>query len=98
MTWTNRRTPASPMPRDWERRRRAVLDRDGWLCTIRGPRCIGTATSVDHIVPRSRGGTHDDSNLRSSCQKCHDSKTASEANAARTPRKRTPERHPGFIY
>jgi hypothetical protein len=33
---------------------------------------------VDHIVPRARGGTHEDSNLQPLCKNCHDAKSAKE--------------------
>lgn len=36
------------------------------------------AEEVHHIVPLSRGGTHDDSNLMSLCKSCHSEITAKE--------------------
>lgn len=56
---------------DWEGTRRRILERDGYRCTIRGPRCRGRATTVDHIIPRSRGGTSVDGNLRAACTACN---------------------------
>ena len=50
--------------------RRAIYERDGWTCQL----CDGVIdpgatehadrASLDHIVPQSRGGSHDPSNLR----------------------------------
>ena len=31
-------------------------DRDGWRCQVRGERCQGVASVVDHIVPVRAGG------------------------------------------
>jgi 5-methylcytosine-specific restriction endonuclease McrA len=52
---------------------RAVWDRDDWTCV----RC-GTHKhlTVDHIVPVSKGGTDDFSNLQTMCQPCNSSKGA----------------------
>jgi 5-methylcytosine-specific restriction protein A len=52
----------------WERTRLRVLLRDGHVCQLCGRQ---GATSVDHIVPRSRGGTHDMDNLRAACISCN---------------------------
>jgi 5-methylcytosine-specific restriction endonuclease McrA len=30
--------------------------------------CGGPATTADHVIPRSKGGTDDDANLRPACQ------------------------------
>src|SRR5512139_1919817 len=40
------------------------------------PEQLIPATDVDHIVPRSAGGTDEDSNLQSLCHECHSYKTA----------------------
>lgn len=37
----------------WQKLRRAVLARDGGICQIQGPRCVGIANTVDHIIPSS---------------------------------------------
>lgn len=56
----------------WRKVRAAVLERDGGRCQIRGPHCRGTATQVDHVIPRAAGGSPlDPRNLRSVCAKCH---------------------------
>ena len=44
--------------------RRAVLRRDGGRCAY----CSETADTVDHVVPRSRGGRHEWSNVVASCK------------------------------
>jgi 5-methylcytosine-specific restriction endonuclease McrA len=58
--------------RQWKRTRLYVLIRDGYVCQIRGPKCRGYATEVDHIVARVDGGAvFDPSNLRAACQPCN---------------------------
>ncbi len=37
------------------------------------------ATDVDHIVPRSQGGSEDPENLQALCKSCHSKKTAHES-------------------
>jgi 5-methylcytosine-specific restriction protein A len=39
---------------------------------------VTIATEVDHIVPKSQGGTDDDDNLQAICSPCHKTKTGSE--------------------
>jgi 5-methylcytosine-specific restriction protein A len=55
----------------WRRLRLAVLDRDLWLCQVKGPTCTRYATEVDHIVARADGGSDDQQNLRASCRPCN---------------------------
>jgi len=56
----------------WRKVRLEVLERDGWLCQIRGPRCKIVATDADHIVSwRDGGPLFDLSNLRAACSKCN---------------------------
>jgi 5-methylcytosine-specific restriction endonuclease McrA len=45
--------------------RRSVLRRDGGLCVY----CSQPADTIDHVVPRSRGGTHDWSNVVAACKR-----------------------------
>jgi 5-methylcytosine-specific restriction endonuclease McrA len=44
--------------------RRAVLRRDGGRCVY----CSAPADTVDHVIPRSRGGRHEWGNVVASCQ------------------------------
>ena len=56
----------------WRRLRQAVLDRDGWLCTIKGDGCEVVANEADHIVPvLDDGPFFDPSNVRAACSKCN---------------------------
>jgi 5-methylcytosine-specific restriction endonuclease McrA len=50
--------------------RRAVLARDRQRCAY----CGEHADTVDHIVPRSRGGRHDWSNVVAACRRCNATK------------------------
>jgi 5-methylcytosine-specific restriction endonuclease McrA len=47
--------------------RRAVFARDGHRCQY----CHRTAENIDHVVPRSRGGTHSWENVVASCRACN---------------------------
>lgn len=37
--------------------------------------CEEPATTVDHLVPRSQGGTNDDENLVACCRRCNEIKS-----------------------
>ena len=56
-----------PYPTSVPLSRRAVFTRDGQTCVY----CGGSATSIDHVVPRSRGGTHTWDNVVAACRRCH---------------------------
>ncbi|HVM28993.1 MAG TPA: HNH endonuclease [Mycobacteriales bacterium] len=47
--------------------RKAVFARDGGRCVY----CGAAATSLDHVVPRSRGGEHAWENVVSACSRCN---------------------------
>lgn len=52
----------------YQAKRRRILERDGYVCWI----CGGPgANSVDHVIPRARGGTDDDDNLRAAHLSCN---------------------------
>ena len=64
----------------WLKLRERVLRRDGGLCSAcvrKG--LVELATTVDHIVPKAKGGSDDLSNLQSLCESCHDDKTIEDA-------------------
>ena len=56
--------------RTWRKIRERTLIRDGYLCQY----CGNTATTVDHIVPVTKGGTDEDFNLTSACNGCNSRK------------------------
>jgi len=57
-------------------RRMAVLWRDGYVCQYCGVDCIkaGVVAEVDHVIPRSRGGTMAWTNLVCACRPCNQAK------------------------
>lgn len=62
-------------PSDWNARRKKVYQRDGHKCqncgTFGGPK--GNAElHAHHVVPKSKGGTHETTNLITICKECHD--------------------------
>ena len=59
------------VPRDQRRRRitrRAVFARDSWTCQYCG---TGAHLTVDHVIPRSRGGESVWENIVASCAPCN---------------------------
>lgn len=50
--------------------RRAVFARDGYRCQY----CQAAAENIDHVVPRSRGGTHTWDNVVAACKPCNSRK------------------------
>ena len=47
--------------------RRAVFARDGHRCQY----CGSTAENIDHVIPRSKGGTHTWDNVVAACRPCN---------------------------
>ena len=59
------------IPRDTHKRkitRRAVFARDGWACQYCGSR---SNLTVDHVIPRSKGGSSNWENIVASCAPCN---------------------------
>ena len=46
--------------------RRAIFARDGWACQY----CGQPAENLDHVLPRSRGGSHTWENVVAACRRC----------------------------
>jgi 5-methylcytosine-specific restriction endonuclease McrA len=55
----------------WKAARREVLLRDNYQCQMCGAVVHGKRAHVDHIVPKSQGGSDEVSNLRCLCVSCH---------------------------
>lgn len=55
-------------------KRRRIYERDGWACVWCGKRQGVDASPLvlDHLVPRSAGGSNHESNLVTSCKSCND--------------------------
>lgn len=48
-----------------------ILERDSFTCRFCGKRAPETELEVDHVVPRSKGGSDDTSNLVAACRDCN---------------------------
>lgn len=68
---------------EWDVLRAQVLREEPTCRLCRENRRIVPSTTVDHIVPKARGGTNDRPNLQALCLPCHKSKTAREDAHAR---------------
>jgi 5-methylcytosine-specific restriction endonuclease McrA len=51
--------------------RRGVLRRDGWRCAY----CAKAANTIDHVQPKSKGGTDSWDNLVACCFRCNNLKS-----------------------
>lgn len=60
--------PGPEYPPDWLELSNRIKARDGWKCVECGSR---DRLHVHHIIPISKGGTHDPSNLITLCWRCH---------------------------
>lgn len=61
-------------PTDWNSRRRDVYERDEYTCQNcgrKGGHRGNAELHAHHVVPKSKGGTHDLSNLQTVCKQCH---------------------------
>jgi 5-methylcytosine-specific restriction endonuclease McrA len=66
----------------WQKLRITVLDRDGWTCAS----CNRPAHTVDHIIPRVKGGDMWAlDNLQSLCKPCNSRKGGRFFNSMPTP-------------
>lgn len=54
-------------PDRWAAIRVPILRRDGYMCAYCGRR----ADTVDHVTPKSKGGSHDPDNLVACCKRCN---------------------------
>lgn len=63
----------------WDKLRKRILLRDNGLCQCRycqgGKIKLTLASEVDHITPKSKGGTDEENNLQAISSDCHKRKT-----------------------
>lgn len=59
---------------EYRKHRDFVLERDGFTCVYCG--ATNTPLQLDHVFPRSRGGSDDPENLVACCRPCNASKGA----------------------
>lgn len=52
---------------EYKRNRKAVLEASQWTCHY----CNAPANTADHIIPTSKGGGNEVSNLLPACTKCN---------------------------
>jgi len=62
----------------WQRLRRSVLAEEPLCRNCGGRGRVVAATDIDHIIPKSQGGTDDVDNLQPLCHACHTAKTNRE--------------------
>lgn len=74
-TWRYQRQPK------WSKS--GVLRRDNHTCAF----CMGKATTIDHILPRSQGGKNSWKNTISACSPCNNRKADRTPDQARMPLK-----------
>jgi 5-methylcytosine-specific restriction endonuclease McrA len=64
----DKRKAAAAKVTAWRDVRGLVMERDGRMCRV----CRDTAAfDVHHLLPRSRGGADEKSNLIAVCRRCH---------------------------
>lgn len=79
--------------------RRAVFVRDRYTCQYCGGE--SKTLTLDHIMPRSRGGRHEWDNVVSACKKCNHRKaghTPSEANMELNKQPVAPRPNPFYMF
>lgn len=64
-----------------KRKRFSVFQRDGFTCQYCGRRPPDVMLQVDHIVPSSKGGSDDTTNLITSCFDCNSGKSDTSLDA-----------------
>jgi 5-methylcytosine-specific restriction endonuclease McrA len=77
-----KRQGPTPYSHYWTLVRKEALLRDGYVCQLQLPGCLGRATEADHIVSVADGGEHTLENARAVCKKCHRTRTAQHGGAA----------------
>lgn len=59
-----------------QRQRIQILERDNYTCVYCGRRPPEVVLELDHVLPRSRGGSGRSENLATACRDCNQGKAA----------------------
>lgn len=79
MAWSKESRHKRGYGNAWDKLRKQILERDCGLCQVCATAGrVSIANAVDHIKPKTKGGTDAESNLQSICEPCHDIKTAAD--------------------
>jgi len=81
--------------------RRAVFYRDGFMCQYCGKETETRELTLDHIRPRSRGGTHVWENVVSACIPCNHGKAGlspRQANMRLRKEPKAPQPNPYYLF
>ena len=65
--------PLRPPIHVWKKTRIRIFERDSYTCAYCGQ--VGGQLECDHVIPISRNGSNDDSNLVTSCKRCNRAKS-----------------------
>lgn len=57
--------------------KKKIAARDKWRCQLCGA-LVSHCFEIDHKIPQSQGGSHDERNLRTLCRECHGIVTAEQ--------------------
>lgn len=61
--------------RAWTKTAEGIKARDGYVCQLRYGNCtVDQDLTVDHRMPKSKGGTDDEWNLVTACRSCNGTK------------------------
>lgn len=79
-----RKDKGQPRNRFWisDEDRLRIYERDRWTCQLCDQKVLrvfawtSDSPTLDHIVPRSLGGGHEETNLRTACWRCNTSRGA----------------------
>lgn len=71
--WTELEGLERYQDREYLQHQCSVFERDGYRCVYCG---AGDRLTLDHIIPQSRGGSHEPENLATCCSSCNSSKGA----------------------
>jgi 5-methylcytosine-specific restriction endonuclease McrA len=75
--------------------RQNIFKRDGHTCQYCGSK---TVLTLDHVMPRSRGGQSSWENLTTACKRCNSKKGDLTPNEAQMPLKRKPFKPSFFMF